>query len=568
MLLVTRITELTMKSLNCNHLCRILSFTALTALFFACNDPKDPGKSKGIGNLFSSGFVDAAEFKNLLTKNLEPLPAADSAFRQKLMKDPDALLNVSYAYQLADYQPLWFDDDGVKKAGIALSEQLNDLWNEGLEPGHYQEGYIRQALTQLKNGKNFPVDSIVRWDKTFTGAWLHAAKDLLLGSKEIHQGDSLWFAKNDTAFNGAAYLVRSLKEGNNFPSFDTFRPDMREYGQMRQAVKQWSALKNDSPYLALKSSIRYGQADSALQSVIEKELEDIKPVDHDTLKGIGSWIASYQYYHQLKVSGKNDSATFATLKRMPTDYIHNLQMNMDRLRALPQRSGDEHIWVNIPLMEVNYYRENQVKFHGRVVVGKKNRQTPSLWAPMANVVFNPPWGVPPTILRNDIGPGVGRSGSAYLSRKGLRAFDSKGNDVTGSVNGSNYKRFSYRQPPGAHNSLGEVKFNLPNKWDIYLHDTPHRENFVNRVRALSSGCVRVQNPKMLAEAILEDRNYTPEKIDSIIQTRRTKFEQLKRNLPVYIVYLTVAPDSTGTRLRYLDDVYGRDKKMKKVYGYE
>jgi murein L,D-transpeptidase YcbB/YkuD len=186
---------------------------------------------------------------------------------------------------------------------------------------------------------------------------------------------------------------------------------------------------------------------------------------------------------------------------------------------------------------------------------------------MANVVFNPPWGVPPTILKNDIGPGVGRSGSAYLARKGLRAFDSKGRDVTGSVNGSNYKRFSYRQPPGAHNSLGEVKFNLPNRWDIYLHDTPHRENFTNRLRALSSGCVRVQNPKVLAEAILEDRNFTPEKIDSIIETRRTRFEQLKRNLPVYIVYVTVATDSTGNLLRYLNDVYGRDEKLKKIYGY-
>jgi murein L,D-transpeptidase YcbB/YkuD len=87
------------------------------------------------------------------------------------------------------------------------------------------------------------------------------------------------------------------------------------------------------------------------------------------------------------------------------------------------------------------------------------------------------------------------------------------------------------------------------------------------LRALSSGCVRVQNPKVLAEAILEDRNFTPEKIDSIIETRRTRFEQLKRNLPVYIVYVTVATDSTGNQLRYLNDVYGRDEKLKKIYGY-
>lgn len=549
----------------CHTMYRLLVFTLITSFFLACNSDKEPGKSKGVTGIFSSDFVDVSDFKEALSKSMKPIDTKDTAFRHKLLSDPD--FNVSYAYQLAEYQPLWFDETGIKKGGTELTKQLNDLWDEGLEPGNYHVGYIQQALTQLENGKDFPLDSIVQWDKTFTKAWLHAAKDLLMGSKEIHQGDSLWFAKNDTEFNGAAYLVKSLKAGSEFPSFDTFRPDIAEYAKMKNAVAQWSALKNDTQYLLLKKNIRPDQADSTWQAVIEKELHGVQPVENDSAKGIQTWIATYQYYHQLKVTGKYDSATYAKLKLVPDDYIHNLQMNMDRLRALPSKAGAEHVWVNIPLMEVNYYRENELKFHSRVVVGKKSRQTPSLWAPMANVVFNPPWGVPPTILKNDIGPGVGRSGAAYLSRKGLRAFDSKGRDVTGSVNGSNYKRFSYRQPPGAHNSLGEVKFNLPNKWDIYLHDTPHRENFTNRLRALSSGCVRVQNPKILAEAILEDRNFTPEKIDSIIDTRRTRFEQLKRNLPVYIVYVTVATDSTGNQLRYLNDVYGRDEKLKKIYGY-
>jgi murein L,D-transpeptidase YcbB/YkuD len=547
----------------------VLLLSVAMSFLLACNSGSDKPnkKSDGIGSIFSSDFVDADEFKSVIAKQLPQVNPKDTAFGAQLLQDPEAGFNTRYAYQLAEYKPLWFDANGVKQGATTLTEQLNDLWNEGLEPGNYQAGYISQALTQLKNGKNFPLDSIVRWDKTFTQAWLHAAKDLLMGSKEIQQGDSLWFARNDTSFGGAAYLVRSLEHSSGFPSFDTFRPEMKEYVKMKAAVKQWSDLKSDSSYMQQKKNITLGQSDSNLRAVMEKELVGIQPSENDSMKGLSSWLATYQYYHQLRISGKHDSATYAVFKTMPEEYIHSLQMNMDRLRALPQKTGAEHVWVNIPLMEVNYYRDNEVKFHSRVVVGKKSRQTPSLWAPMANVVFNPPWGVPPTILRNDIGPGVGRSGAAYLSRKGLRAFDSRGHDVTGSVNGSNYKRYSYRQPPGAHNSLGEVKFNLPNKWDIYLHDTPHRDNFTNRVRALSSGCVRVQNPKMLAEAILEDRNYTPEKIDSIIETRKTKYEQLKRNVPVYIVYLTVATDSTGNQLRYLDDVYGRDKRLKKIYGF-
>lgn len=514
--------------------------------------------------MFSGDFVDMESFKSSISAFNRPVNTADSLFQKKLLEDID--LNVDYVYQLSGNEPIWFTANGLKKGTEDMTLELNDLWDEGLNPGVYHVGYLQEMLSRIKDNKEtFPVDSIVQWDRALTRAYLHAAKDLLVGTKEIKKGDSLWFAKNDTTFTGAHYLAAMRKEDQGFPALDTFRPSIPQYGQMKKAVGQWTALKKDSNYLSLKKQIVLGQQDSSLQQLLQKELPGITISENDSLKGIAGWIATYQYYHQLKITGKNDSATFKSLTRSPEDYIRNLHMNMDRLRALPRVAGAEHVWVNIPLMEVNYYRDNQVKFHGRVVVGKKSRQTPSLWATMANVVFNPPWGVPPTILRNDVGPGVTRAGSGYLARKGLRAFDANGKDVTGSVNGSNYRRFSYRQPPGAHNSLGEVKFNLPNKWDIYLHDTPHRENFTNRYRALSSGCVRVQNPKLLAEAILEDRKFTAGKIDSIIQTRRTKFEQLKRNLPVYIVYVTVAPDSTGNQLRYLDDVYGRDVKMKKIY---
>jgi murein L,D-transpeptidase YcbB/YkuD len=525
------------------------------------------GRKGGLTGIFESDFVDIEEFRNVLSKTALPVDTKDSLFQQKLASDID--VNVQYAYQLSGNEPLWFDKAGLKKGAEELTGRLNELWNEGLNPGTYQVGYVQHILTALKKEKaNFPVDSIVQWDRLLTRSYLGAARDLLMGVKPMKESDSLWFAKNDSTFNGATLLVTSLKSDKGIPSFDTFRPEIPDYRQMAKAVEAWLALKDDTLYLNLKNSIAQGQEDSSLQVLLQKELKGVAPAENDSMKGVRSWIATYQYYHQLRVTGKNDSATFKRLQVGPDEYIHNLVINMERLRALPRRTGAEHIWVNIPLMEVNYYKDREVMFHGRVVVGKKSRQTPSLWAPMANVVFNPPWGVPPTILKRDVGPGVGRSGPGYLARKGLRAFDSKGRDVTGMVNGENYRRFSYRQPPGARNALGEIKFNLPNKWDIYLHDTPHRENFSSRNRALSSGCVRVQNPKSLAESILADRNYTRGRIDSLIQTRRTKYEQLKRDIPVYIVYLTVASDSTGSRLRYLDDVYSKDVKMKKVYGYE
>src|SRR5690606_28359324 len=124
-------------------------------------------------------------------------------------------------------------------------------------------------------------------------------------------------------------------------------------------------------------------------------------------------------------------------------------------------------------------------------------------------------------------PGIAKRGNAYLARKGLKAYDNKGKLVTNAsvITASNMNRYHFRQDPGPGNALGRVKFNMPNRWDIYLHDTPHRSDFKNTNRALSSGCVRVQNPLELAEMILTQMDhqakYTPERIDSIVSTRKT-----------------------------------------------
>jgi murein L,D-transpeptidase YcbB/YkuD len=519
-----------------------------------------------VTRLFSSDdFLDMDAFKGAIQPMLPAVNPNDSILRQQLLLDTTGDLNASYAYQLSGYKPLWMDASGLKPYGSQLVVQLKALQNDGLNTDKYNLDKLQSEITQIQSKKSLPLDTLVAWDRSFTSTWLMAAEDLLLGAIDITEGDSLWFAKNDASFDGAKLLVASLKDKNELPSWDSFRSDSKVYAQMLVALNQWKQLNSDSIYINRKKEIQPGQHDSTIQWIISRELPDAAVPQNDSLSENGKWIALYQYYHQLKITSKLDSSTFQSLKEMPEDYIVKLKLNLDRLRALPKSIQGEFVWVSIPEMEVNYFRENQVQFHGKVVVGKLSRQTPTLWANMANVVFNPPWGVPPTILKNDVGPGVGRSGGAYLKRKGLHAFDSKGHDVTGKVNGSNYKKYSYRQPPGADNSLGEVKFNLPNPWNIYLHDTPHRDNFSNSYRALSSGCVRVQNPKLLAQVILNSDKFSAEKIDTIISTRKTKYESLKRRLPVYIIYATIAEDSTGTQLRYLKDIYGRDKKMVKFY---
>lgn len=551
--------------MNLTNSSKCLQYFLLFAIVCILQSCHSGDKQSSISELFNNGFVDVDAFKESIQHKLPGINVSDSDCRKLLLSDTNGALNASYAYKLNGYEPLWIDASGLKSFTSQMIEQLKALNEDGLDTGKYAIGTLQHDIMQLQSKTSPPLDSIVAWDKAFTTTWLMAAKDLLLGAINIRTGDSLWFASNDTVFSGAAILVNTIKNQKIVPSLDSFRTNAKLYAQMKAALKLWKELKYDAAYVSSKSELQPGQSDSIVQWIIGKELRNVTFTPNDSVKVFRQWIQTYQYYHQLNTTGKLDSSTLASLKQMPDDYIATLRLNMDRLRALPRNVEGEYVWVAIPLMEVNYYKEDQVQFHSKVVVGKPSRQTPSLWANMSNVVFNPPWGVPPTILKNDVGPGVGRSGVAYLAKKGLRAYNAKGKDVTSLVNGSNYKKYSYRQPPGADNSLGEVKFNLPNRWNIYLHDTPHRDNFSHSYRALSSGCVRVQNPKLLAETILNNEKFTADKIDTIIATRKTKSERLNRSLPVYIIYATIAQDSTGNELRYLKDIYGRDKKMLRFY---
>ncbi|HAD33347.1 MAG TPA: hypothetical protein DCF44_02450 [Chitinophagaceae bacterium] len=203
----------------------------------------------------------------------------------------------------------------------------------------------------------------------------------------------------------------------------------------------------------------------------------------------------FQYRHQIRETGKMDTATIRRLNTNLDEKLRKLALNMERMRWLRHDFQQPFIWVNIPKMDLEYVEKDSIQFAMRVVIGRPGRPTPSLDSKIENIVFSPPWIVPPTIMREEVVPGIARRGGSYLARRGLKAYDRRGRVVNASrINAKNFRSFSIGQAPGYRSSLGEVKFNMPNPWSIYMHDTPHREDFVKFNRAYSSVCVRVQKP--------------------------------------------------------------------------
>jgi murein L,D-transpeptidase YcbB/YkuD len=238
---------------------------------------------------------------------------------------------------------------------------------------------------------------------------------------------------------------------------------------------------------------------------------------------------------------------------------------MKRWRHLPRTLGNRHIMVNMADFRLQYKEGEKTSLDMKVITGRPLRRTPVLSQTVSTVVLAPTWSVPRRIAVGDILPQIKRD-PKYLERKGFSLVANvKGIDQYASAKDVNWKKmspryFPYRlvQKAGQGNALGDVKFVLPNDKSIYLHDTNHPELFARDMRALSSGCIRVERPKLLAEKLIAgQQGWNRSNIDSAISQNRTTHIRLHKPVPVYLMYWTTWVDDDGV-LQIRDDVYQRD----------
>lgn len=474
---------------------------------------------------------------------------------------------MSFVYSHSDYEPIWVGEEGITEDAEQLLKDLDSLKSDGIDPERYKLSQLKASFEKIKDKASLA--EVVSFDTTCTEAYLQASHDLLLGVLVPKKADSLWYHSNDSSWT-APHMLGEMVQQDRYTSLAAFRSRIPGYEVLRKEYVRYKALGLDASLKQLKQAVRGKQTpDSVYLAIIKKEVPWAEQSSLDTLAPAQQALAGYQVHNGLNPTGKLDTNTVRYLAAGPDTTALRIAANLERLRWMPQQLEDQYVLVNVPLMELFYRKDGNDAMNMRVVVGKTSRQTPSLNASMANIVFSPSWGVPPTILKNDVVPGINKSGAAYLERKNLKVYDRKGRPVDPEIlNEDNIRKYVLKQPPGEDNALGDVKFNLPNRWDIYLHDTPHREDFPKAYRAKSSGCIRLERPRELAEFILRDINgkdkYDQFTIDSIIQVRKTKFVELNNKIPVHIVYLTAMEDVSGNHVRLVQDIYGRDKKLMKL----
>ncbi len=254
-------------------------------------------------------------------------------------------------------------------------------------------------------------------------------------------------------------------------------------------------------------------------------------------------VQRFQHRMGLVENGKINLATIGELNK-PIDFrIKQMMVNMERLRWIPIEMENEYLLVNIPEFRLHIFENKKQTWQMNVVVGKAATKTSIFKGNLSQIVLNPYWNVPTSIVQNEILPKI-RQNSNYLARNNMEEVDG-----------------NYRQKPGENNSLGKIKFLFPNSYSIYLHDTPSKGLFGESKRAFSHGCIRVSEPRRLALYLLrKDANWNKEKVDNILKTDNETFIRVNPTVPVYIAYFTAWVDNTG-QLNFRNDVYHLDNKL-------
>ena len=259
-------------------------------------------------------------------------------------------------------------------------------------------------------------------------------------------------------------------------------------------------------------------------------------------------VKKFQRRMGLSVDGSVGNKMIEELNVPIKWRIRQLLVNMERLRWMPPEKDSNYILVNIPEYRLHVFDSGKTVMDMNVIVGKSANSTVIFTGNLKYIVFSPYWNVPTSIVKNEVVPAI-KNNSDYLVKNHM--------EITGKSNGLPV----VRQLPGTFNSLGLVKFLFPNNYDIYLHDTPNHDLFSQTSRSLSHGCIRISEPKKMAQYLLRnDSTWNSKNIDSSMHLTKERWVTLNKKIPVLIVYFTAWVDKSG-ELNFRKDIYGHDEKM-------
>ncbi|WP_449556820.1 L,D-transpeptidase [Huaxiibacter chinensis] len=553
--------------------------------------PSDSSATTGVTPVSLSQPLDQSPATALMA-GITPLPADinPQALRDQLQSTlpsgytPAYLNQLTLLYAARDMKPMWDNRDAVR----AFQQQLAEVAIAGFQPQFtaWVELLTDPAVTGMARDVVLS-DAMMGYLQFVAGIpvngtrWLYSEKPYKLATPALSVINQWQLALDQGTL---PRFIASLAPAH--PQYATLHQsllslvsDTRPWPQMKGTATlrpgQWSSDVPALREILRRSGMLEGGPKIALpgddpQSVVvspsapsvapKKAASPDKPAAYD--RELVAAVKTFQATQGLGSDGVIGPSTRDWLNVSPAQRAGVLALNIQRLRLLPGTLSTG-IMVNIPAYSLVYYQNGSQVLASRVIVGRPDRKTPMMSSALNNVVVNPPWNVPPTLARKDILPKVWND-PGYLERHNytvMRGWNSSQAidpyQVDWSTITPSNLPFRFQQSPGAHNSLGRYKFNMPSSDAIYLHDTPNHNLFQKDARALSSGCVRVNKASELANMLLGDAGWNDTRISDALKEGNTRYVNIRQNIPVNLYYLTAFVGEDG-RTQYRTDIYNYD----------
>lgn len=485
-----------------------------------------------------------------LPPHLQTSEVQPSDFDRALRSFASSNRQLAVFYGRRAYAPLWVRNGMLAPAGEALLARLNSAELDGLAPDDYA---VRRIADLVVQGQGGSIRDLALAEMLLSRALVKYVRDL-------HRPKNVGMTYVDQGLipkpPPARAVLASAEAGDPLDRITMMHP---VYNQLRSGLaawrSQWATLRQvpmaEGPDLAVGAKGGRVRALRARLGLAEEGGYD---------KTLAAAVLQYKIAHGLPATAIADASTIALLNRPLDEEEQRIRVNLERARVLPWDRA-RHIVVDAVSQRLWLYEDGLVRDTMKVVVGKPTEPTPMLAGFIRYAALNPYWNVPPDLVKDRVASHVLAVGLGYLQTAGYEVLSDWSDNphvidpatVDWDAVATGKLEIPVRQLPGPANMMGAMKFMFPNDFGVYLHDTPDKSLFGDADRRKSSGCVRLEDAKRLAKWLFGTVPTAP-------PTARELHVPLADPVPVYITYLTVAPEGSG--LAFRGDVYQRDTQTK------
>jgi murein L,D-transpeptidase YcbB/YkuD len=454
---------------------------------------------------------------------------------------------------------------------------------DGLFKEDYNINVINDLISSQKNdsvisSKN---EKLAKGDLMLTGALFKVLRDLKQGRL---QDDSLCWENMPTKYSyffNLMDLIRKTKKINIV--LDSLQPALADYKQLKNGIGKFIDSMDSKRYTYIKYPYQKSNPVDSLLFIKNLHIRFIEDgfAKYDFIKipdstMISEEISWYQRKKNITTDGKISAGLINELNLNDQEKLKRIAITLDRYKKLTYPLPTNYISVNIPAYHLKVKENDSVKLISKVICGKPSTRTPILSSAVNEIITYPTWTVPESIIKKEMLPGL-KKDINYLNRKGLHLLDNKGSKIDPTaIDWSKYKNnipYKIQQGSGEKNALGIIKFNFPNEFAVYLHDTNQRYLFKKTNRALSHGCIRVQEWKDLAFylirndsmsiAVRDSIKYNTDSISNWIDNKQRHRLSIKNKFPIYVWYFSC--EGENGRIKFYSDIYNEDNELRQKY---